>query len=107
MVEPVALSIQRSPKKTLHHVWVPRLRRIVMLTRQAQDHLWVMLAAHPDVTRTQRHEPCSSVAVEPATHSQHNVAMSKTAGTRHIDRAAGYHASSGLRRWLERSRSTR
>ena len=96
-----------SAVQTLHHVWAPRLRRIVMLTGQAQDHVWAMVAAHPDVTGTQRHEPCSSVAVEPATHSQHNVAVSKTADMRHIDRAAGCHASSGLRRWLERSRSTR
>ena len=51
MVEPVALPIQRSPRQTLHHVWAPKLRRIVMLTGQAQLHLWAMLEAHPGVTQ--------------------------------------------------------
>ena len=51
MVEPVALPVQRSPKQTLHHVWAPKLRRIVMLTGQDQLHLWVMLEAHPGVTQ--------------------------------------------------------
>ena len=51
MVEPVALPIQRGPRQTLHHVWAPKLRRIVMLTGQAQLHLWAMLEAHPGVTQ--------------------------------------------------------
>jgi len=51
MVEPVALPIQRSPRQTLHHVWAPKLHRIVMLTGQAQLHLWAMLEAHPGVTQ--------------------------------------------------------
>ena len=50
MIEPVALPIERSPRQTLHHVWAPKLRRIVMLTGQAQLHLWAMLEAHPGVT---------------------------------------------------------
>ena len=51
MVEPVALPVQRSPRQTLHHVWAPKLRRIVMLTGQDQLHLWAMLEAHPGVTK--------------------------------------------------------
>jgi len=51
MVEPVTLPVQRSPRQTLHHVWAPKLRRIVMLTGQAQLHLWAMLEAHPGVTQ--------------------------------------------------------
>ncbi len=51
MVEPVALPVQRSPKQTLHHVWAPKLHRIVMLTGQDQLHLWAMLEAHPGVTK--------------------------------------------------------
>ncbi len=51
MVEPVALPVQRSPRQTLHHVWAPKLRRIIMLTGQAQLHLWAMLEAHPGVTQ--------------------------------------------------------
>ena len=51
MVEPVALPVQRSPRQTLHHVWAPKLRRIIMLTGQAQLNLWAMLEAHPGVTQ--------------------------------------------------------
>lgn len=51
MVESVALPIQRGPRQTLHHVWAPKLRRIVMLTGHAQLHLWAMLEAHPGVTQ--------------------------------------------------------
>ena len=51
MIEPVALPVQRSPRQTLHHVWAPKLRRIVMLTGQDQLHLWAMLEAHPGVTK--------------------------------------------------------
>ena len=51
MVGPVTLPVQRSPRQTLHHVWAPKLRRIVMLTGQAQLHLWAMLEAHPGVTQ--------------------------------------------------------
>ncbi len=51
MVAPVALPVQRSPRQTLHHVWAPKLRRIVMLTGQAQLHFWAMLEAHPGVTQ--------------------------------------------------------
>ena len=51
MVEPVALPVQRSPRQTLHHVWAPKLRRIVMLTGKAQLDLWAMLEAHPGVTQ--------------------------------------------------------
>jgi len=51
MFMPVALPIQRGPRQTLHHVWAPKLRRIVMLTGQAQLHLWAMLEAHPGVTQ--------------------------------------------------------
>lgn len=51
MIEPVALPLQRSPGQTLHHVWAPKLRRIVMLTGLNQLHLWAMLEAHPGVTR--------------------------------------------------------
>jgi hypothetical protein len=50
-VEPVARPIERGPKQTLHHVWAPKLRRIVMLTGQGQLDLWAMLEAHPGVSR--------------------------------------------------------
>ena len=49
MVEPVALPVQRSPKQTLHHVWAPKLCRIVMLTGQDQLHLWAMLVEESKV----------------------------------------------------------
>lgn len=51
MIEPVGLPLQRSPRQTLHHVWAPKLRRIVMLTGLDQLHLWAMLEAHPGVTK--------------------------------------------------------
>ena len=51
MIEPIALPVQRSPRQTLHHVWAPKLRRIVMLTGQDQLHLWAMLEAHPGVIK--------------------------------------------------------
>lgn len=51
MYEPVALPLRRSPRQTLHHLWAPKLRRIVMLTGLSQLRLWVMLEAHPGVTR--------------------------------------------------------
>lgn len=50
MPKPTALLVQRSPKQTLHHVWAPKLGRIVMLTGPDALHLWTMLEAHPEVT---------------------------------------------------------
>ena len=65
MADPVARPVQRSPRQTLHHVWAPKLNRAVMLTGQEQLHLWVMLEAHPGVTRycerpslDDTHNPC-------------------------------------------------
>ena len=51
MTGPIALPVQRSPRQTLHHVWAPKLRRIVMLTGQDQLHLWTILEAHPGVSQ--------------------------------------------------------
>ena len=51
MADPVARPVARSPGQTLHHVWAPKLNRTVMLTGREQLHLWVMLEAHPGVTR--------------------------------------------------------
>lgn len=62
MVEPVALPVQRSPKQTLHHVWAPKLRRIVMLTGPDQLHLWMMLEAHPGVTKYCERPACPDAA---------------------------------------------
>lgn len=51
LTEPSALPVQRHPRQTLHHVWAPKLGRTLMLTGRDQLHLWVMLEAHPGVTR--------------------------------------------------------
>lgn len=66
MIEPVALPIQRSPRQTLHHVWAPKLRRIVMLTGLNQLHLWAMLEAHPGVTKyCERPGPADAAGASP------------------------------------------
>ncbi|MCK6372781.1 MAG: hypothetical protein L6Q69_01610 [Zoogloea sp.] len=51
MTEPIALPVQRRPGQTLHHVWAPKLGRTLLFTRAEQLHLWVMIEAHPGVTR--------------------------------------------------------
>ncbi|MDE1947291.1 MAG: hypothetical protein KGL43_17495 [Burkholderiales bacterium] len=51
MIEPIALPVQRRTWQPLHQVWAPKLGRILMFTRPEQLHLWVMLEAHPAVTR--------------------------------------------------------
>lgn len=51
VTDPIALPLRRSPKQTLHHVWAPKLRRTIMFTSADQLHLWVILEAHPRVTR--------------------------------------------------------
>ena len=51
MADPIALPVNRSPKQTLHHVWAPKLNRTVVLAGRDELHLWVMLEAHPEVTR--------------------------------------------------------
>lgn len=51
MADPIALPVKRLPKQTLHHVWAPKLNRTVVLAGRDQLHIWVMLEAHPAVTR--------------------------------------------------------
>lgn len=51
MTSPIALPVKRLPKQTLHHVWAPKLNRTVVLAGRDQLHLWVMLEAHPAVSR--------------------------------------------------------
>ena len=51
MTDPIALPVKRLPKQTLHHVWAPKLSRTVVLAGRDQLHLWVMLEAHPAVSR--------------------------------------------------------
>lgn len=51
MSDPVALPIKRLPKQTLHHVWAPKLGRIVLLAGNDQLRLWTMLEAHPQVSK--------------------------------------------------------
>lgn len=51
MADPVALPVKRLPKQTLHHAWAPKLSRTIVLAGRDQLHLWVMLEAHPGVTR--------------------------------------------------------
>ena len=51
MADPIALPVNRRPKQTLHHVWAPKLNRTVVLAGRDELHLWVMLEAHPEVTR--------------------------------------------------------
>ena len=51
MAEPIALPVKRLPKQTLHHVWAPKLNRPVVLAGRDLLHLWVMLEAHPAVSR--------------------------------------------------------
>lgn len=51
MSDPVALPIKRLPKQTLHHVWAPKLGRIVLLAGNDQLRLWTMLEAHPAVSK--------------------------------------------------------
>ena len=51
LADPIALPVNRSPKQTLHHVWAPKLNRTVVLAGRDELHLWVMLEAHPEVTR--------------------------------------------------------
>ena len=49
--EPMALPLKRLPWQTLHHVWAPKLGRTIVLSSTRQLRLWVMLEAHPGVTR--------------------------------------------------------
>lgn len=51
MTDPIALPVRRLPKQTLHHVWAPKLNRTVVLAGRDQLHLWVMLEAHPEISR--------------------------------------------------------
>ena len=51
MTEPIALPLQRYPKQTLHHAWAPKLGRTILFTGRDQLRLWVMLEAHPAVSR--------------------------------------------------------
>ena len=51
MTDPIALPVKRLPKQTLHHVWAPKMNRTVVLAGRDQLHLWVMLEAHPEVSR--------------------------------------------------------
>jgi hypothetical protein len=51
VIEPTALPVQRSPKQTLYHAWAPKLGRTIVFAGRDQLHLWVMLEAHPEVTR--------------------------------------------------------
>lgn len=51
MTDPIALPVKRLPKQTLHHVWAPKLNRTVVLAGRDQLHLWVMLEAHPEISR--------------------------------------------------------
>ncbi len=51
MADPIALPVKRLPKQTLHHVWAPKLSRTVVLAGRDLLHLWVMLEAHPAVSR--------------------------------------------------------
>ena len=51
MSDPVPLPIKRLPKQTLHHVWAPKLGRIVLLAGNDQLRLWTMLEAHPAVSK--------------------------------------------------------
>ncbi len=67
MTEPIASPVQRSPKQTLHHAWAPKLGRTIVFTGRSQLHLWVMIEAHPAVTRycerptwSDESEPCPS-----------------------------------------------
>jgi hypothetical protein len=49
--EPAPLPIKRLPKQTLHHVWAPKIGRIVLLAGNDQLRLWTMLEAHPGVSK--------------------------------------------------------
>lgn len=51
MTDPIAMPVKRLPKQTLHHVWAPKLNRSVVLAGRDQLHLWVMLEAHPAISR--------------------------------------------------------
>ena len=51
MTDPFARPVKRLPKQTLHHVWAPKLNRTVVLAGRDQLHLWVMLEAHPAISR--------------------------------------------------------
>jgi hypothetical protein len=51
VADPVAQPVKRLPKQTLHHAWAPKLNRTIVLAGRDQLHLWVMLEAHPAVTR--------------------------------------------------------
>ena len=51
MTDPIALPVKRLPKQTMHHVWAPKLNRPVVLVGRDQLHLWVMLEAHPQISR--------------------------------------------------------
>lgn len=51
MTDPIALPVKRLPKQTLHHAWAPKLNRTVVLAGRDQLRLWVMLEAHPEISR--------------------------------------------------------